>query len=57
MKGFETGIFMRTKGGKVEDYGCTPTDDTNDATAMGIEMIRQAIINAKDTLPDDEPMI
>ena len=24
MKGFETGIFLRTKGGTVEEYGCNP---------------------------------
>ena len=22
MRGFETGIFLRTKGGKIEEYGC-----------------------------------
>ena len=23
LQGFETGIFLRTKGGKVEEYGCS----------------------------------
>jgi len=23
MRGFETGLFLRTKGGSVEEYGCT----------------------------------
>ena len=28
MKGFETGIYLRTSGGKIEEYGCEmPTDD------------------------------
>ena len=22
MRGFETGLFLRTKGGKIEEYGC-----------------------------------
>lgn len=33
MKGFETGIFMRTKGGKVEEYGCAPANDSDSAGA------------------------
>ena len=56
MKGFETGIFLRTKGGKVEEYGCSAPDDADNQVSMAIEMIRTAIINAKDGLPD-EPML
>ena len=26
MKGFETGIFLRTKGGSLEEYGCSALD-------------------------------
>ena len=27
MRGFETGLFLRTKGGKVEEYGCEVKDN------------------------------
>lgn len=26
MKGFELGLFLRTKGDKIEDYGCSEQD-------------------------------
>ena len=55
MKGFETGIFLRTKGGNVEEYGCKPADDAGTGgAAMTIETIRMAISNAKSSLPDEE---
>ena len=43
MKGFETGIFIRTKGGKPEDYGCSFIEEGDDAISAGIEAIRNAI--------------
>ena len=55
MKGFETGIFLRTKGGSVEEYGCKPADGaTGGGAANTIETIRMAISNAKGSLPDEE---
>ena len=55
MKGFETGIFLRTKGGSVEEYGCKPADGSTGGTAgVTIETIRMAISNAKGSLPDEE---
>ena len=56
MKGFETGILLRTKGGKVEEYGCSAPDDADSQVSAAIEMIRSAISSAKDGLPD-EPML
>ena len=53
MKGFETGIFIRTKGGSPADYGCTIEDDTEDQISAAIVVIRTAIANAKSSLPDD----
>ena len=29
MRGFETGLFLRTKGGTVEEYGCSVSDNSN----------------------------
>ena len=52
MKGFETGIFLRTKGGNAEEYGCKVPDDESEFSA-GIEMIRAAIDNAKSSLPPE----
>ena len=55
MKGFETGIFIRTKGGKPEDYGCSEfKEDNADAVTSGIEAIRNAILLAKGNLPDEQ---
>ena len=54
MKGFETGIFIRTKGGSPADYGCTIEDDTEDQISAAIVVIRTAIANAKSSLPDDQ---
>ena len=56
MKGFETGIFIRTKGGTPADYGCSFIEEGDDAISAGIEAIRNAIIGAKAMLPD-EPLI
>ena len=33
MKGFETGLFLRSKNGNVEEYGCTVPKDAN----MGVQ--------------------
>ena len=57
MKGFETGIFLRTKGGNVEEYGCKPADSADAGqAAFTIETIRMAISNAKGSLPDEEEL-
>ena len=54
MKGFETGIFIRTKGTSPSDYGCTIEDDSEDSISAAIVVIRTAIANAKSSLPDDQ---
>merc|ERR1712151_1109045 len=54
MKGFETGIFLRTKGGKVEEYGCKEAEQADNSVVSTIETIRMAISNAKSALPDEE---
>ena len=56
MKGFETGIFIRTKGTSPADYGCSVDQDSDDQISAAIVVIRTAIANAKSSLPDD-PMV
>ena len=48
MKGFETGIYLRTSGGKLEEYGCAmPKTPTDNKFGVAIEEIRAAIGIAK----------
>ena len=57
MKGYETGIFLRTKGGSVEEYGCKPAEGVDSSGASNaIDTIQMAISTAKGSLPD-EPML
>ena len=58
MKGFETGIYLRTKGGTIEEYGCSIPEDANNKFSVAIEEVQQAIWMAKQSgqLPDD-PML
>ena len=39
MKGFETGIYLRTKGGTVEEYGCAVPKDAENKFSVAIDEI------------------
>ena len=53
MKGFETGIYMRTRGGQKEEYGCAmPEGHEDNKLAAGIEQMRQALNAQKVMLQD-----
>ena len=43
MRGFETGLFLRTKGGSVEEYGCTVKAERNSSTKAAFDMIKNNI--------------
>ena len=43
MKGFETGILLRTKNGKIEDFGCViPADALGQEAEQVFKNISQA---------------
>ena len=37
MKGFETGLFLRSKNGNVEEYGCVVPKEANNQVKMAFE--------------------
>ena len=44
MRGFETGLFLRTKGGTIDEYGCAIRESkTKDKTKEAFEMIKSNI--------------
>ena len=43
MRGFETGLFLRSKGGNVEEYGCAMPSVDNSSIKMAFDMIRNNI--------------
>ena len=53
MKGFETGIMMRAKDGKLEDYGCVIPDDFDNDNKEIFDMITGALNTVKAFLPKD----
>ena len=50
MRGFETGLFLRTKGGTVEEYGCRINDEGNKKAKAAFEMIKTNIDMARNNL-------
>lgn len=51
MKGFETGIMMRSKKGNLEDFGCAiPEDSQHDLTGI-IDNISNALNTVKAFVP------
>ena len=46
MRGFETGLFLRTKGGNIEEYGCAAPSVTNNKSNQGIFDTIKTSINA-----------
>ena len=53
MRGFETGLFLRTKGGTVEEYGCSEPKAKNKGAEQAFNTIKGAIDMAKGTLSLD----
>ena len=37
MKGFETGLFLRSKNGNVEEYGCVVPKEANNQVKMAFD--------------------
>ena len=56
MRGFETGLFLRTKGGTVEEYGCTVKAERSSSTKAAFDMIKSNIDVARQAL-DMDPII
>ena len=58
MKGFETGIYMRTSGGQKEEYGCSmPEGYQDNKFSAGIESMKAAFNAQKHLLKDADPHI
>ena len=57
MKGFETGIMMRSKNGKLEDYSCVIPDDFDNEFKDVFETITAALDTVKAFLPKDNTEI
>ena len=53
MRGFETGLFLRTKGGQVEDYNCRVPDDANPDAKRAFDLVKNAIKTGMGALPPD----
>ena len=54
MRGFETGLFLRTKGGTIEEYGCrVPTDGQNKKAKTAFDLISSNIEMARNNLKLD----
>ena len=54
MRGFETGLFLRSKQGSVEDYGCVvPTEGRNKMAKSAFDQIKMSINMAKSKLKVD----
>jgi hypothetical protein len=50
MRGFETGLFLRTKGGSVEEYGCKVPTESSKGAKGAFDMIKMNIEMAKSSL-------
>ena len=53
MRGFETGLFLRSKNGNVEDYGCVIPKEANNSVKMAFDQIKMGIDTAKSKLKVD----
>ena len=56
MKGFELGLFLRTKGDKIEDYGCSEQDMSSPVSnkiTMAIQTFKNTILTGAAILPPD----
>ena len=54
MRGFETGLFLRTKGGTIDEYGCAVRESkSKDKTKEAFEMIKSNIDIARASVSMD----
>ena len=56
MKGFELGLFLRTKGDKIEDYGCSEQDMSSPVSnkiTVALQTFKNAILTGASILPPD----
>lgn len=53
MKGFETGIIMRTKDSNIEEFGCTVPKNAKSDLQAKLGLITGAMETIKPFLPDD----
>ena len=53
MRGFETGLFLRTKGGSVDEYNCKIPDDSNPEAKKAFDLIKNSINTGMRALPPD----
>ena len=53
MKGFETGIIMRTKESNIEEFGCTVPKNQKSDLQSKLGLITSAMETIKPFLPDD----
>ena len=53
MKGFETGIIMRSKDSKIEEFGCTVPQNQKSDLEQKLGLITTAMENIKPFLPND----
>ena len=51
IRGFETGLFLRSKGGKVEDYNCVIPAEANEAAARAFDLVKNAVKTGMQALP------
>ena len=58
MKGFETGILVRSKKGDINEFGCSDKNQAiDDKVHITVNMVKQGINTAKTMLPKDNPNI
>ena len=53
MQGFETGVMMRSKAGKIEDYGCSIPEDRKDKFKNTIDQVEGALGTVRNFIPED----
>jgi hypothetical protein len=54
MKGFETGILVRSKKGDINEFGCSDKNQKiDDNVHLTVNMVKQGINAAKNMLPKD----
>ena len=53
MRGFETGLFLRTKGGSVDEYNCKIPNDSNPEAKKAFDLIKNSINTGMRALPPD----
>ena len=53
MRGFETGLFLRTKGGTIGEYGCELPTEAGKGSTQAFETVKNNLNMAKGTMQLD----